>query len=380
MKILIIDALGSKLIAFYDLKLCESLSELNNNVTLWVPTIYKFTSKKFNIQKSSLHNDRELNVFYRTLHYIFWLFRVIFFSYKWKPEIIHWQFGFFSFFDFICLKILKIRKKWKNILTIHDIEPAHLRFNNLFFRKPFFRQFNGLISHSNEAKRFFLKWIGSINKRTRINVIPFGPFIFNRAKNLSESQIRKLFNISKNGPIILTLGTINENKDYVKCLNIIFSVQKKLPFINYIIAGSTGEEIVRKLIKTKFKAPFPEKIIIINKFLTDEEVDLLHSIADISLLIYKSSATSGAAIKSICSGVPVLCNNLPGFSACIKNNENGMILSNDNEKDSQKIYDVLINREILDSLKRGAKNSYKDYTWQDIATMHFNFYKEVLND
>lgn len=47
MKILIIDALGSKSIAFYDLKLCESLSELNNNVTLWVPTIYKFTSKKF---------------------------------------------------------------------------------------------------------------------------------------------------------------------------------------------------------------------------------------------------------------------------------------------------------------------------------------------
>jgi len=311
------------------------------------------------------------------MNYLFWLIKLIFFSSKWKPDIIHWQFGFFPLFDLLCIRILKMKRDIRMISTIHDVEPAHRSLNNLLFRRSFFSIFNGLVSHSEKSKKYFLKWMGPLKKISIIKIIPFGPFSFPDTKKFKNINIRKKFNIPQDGQIILSLGTINENKNLEKSLKIIFNLQRKMPLINYIIAGSSGGKSIQKLINLRDKSSFPKKIIIINKFLTDKEVDMLYFIADVSLHNYKTCATSAAAIQSLCMGVPVFCNKLPGFIACVENYINGLILPENNKEATEKIYKVIINRKLLDSLKKGAKNSYADYSWKDIAIMHVDFYSEL---
>jgi glycosyltransferase involved in cell wall biosynthesis len=162
-------------------------------------------------------------------------------------------------------------------------------------------------------------------------------------------------------------------------LTLVAELQKLCPALNFLIGGSSGGRDRSTLLKEKSKAPWPERIVILDRHLTDEEVDQAHRIADFSLLIYRVSATSGAAVRSLCAGVPVIANDRPGFRAVVKDGLNGFMAGEiDPASEARRIHRVLKDPEALKAMKENALTSYHGITWDRVALEHYHFYRELL--
>ena len=381
MKILMIDALGVLGLAFYDLRLCENLAAINSSdIILEVPRGYSYFSSRFIIRRNSRHMEKELWKLSRTWEYVKWLKGVVARAREWQPEIIHWQFGFFSLFDFLTTcRVKAALPQSRVVITIHDLRPGKPTFNQLFARKHFFRTADGVVVHSENARNDYLEWIRIAPKPMQLRTILYGPFDAPHLQDLSPEQVRSHFHLNHGGPVIIAIGSINENKDLAAGIKLVAELQKLCPTVNFFIGGSSGGQNLSALQEWKKQVSFPERIVILDRHLTDEEVDQVHRIAEFSLLIYKVSATSGAAIRSLCAGVPVICNDRPGFRAVVKDGLNGfMVKENDPVGEAHRIYQVLQNTVALKSMKEAAANSYRGVTWEQVAREHYSFYQELL--
>jgi len=383
MKILMIDALGVLGLAIYDLRLCESLAALNGgSVTLEVPEGFRFKSSCFTIRRGSRHMEKELGKLSRIWDYLKWLQGIAVRAREWQPDIIHWQLGFFPFFDLLVTRRLKAAiPRARVVITVHDARAGKPIFSNVFARKHFFRSADGVVAHSAEARKDYQHWIGGLARPAPVTVILHGPYDAPESSDLSPGDIRRHFGLDSQGPVIISIGSINENKDFATCFKLVAELQKKCPGVNFLIGGSSGGEDLSPLFEWQRQVPSPEKIVILDRYLTDDEVDQAHRIADFSLLIYKLSATSGAAIRSLCAGVPVIGNDRPGFRAVIQDGWNGFVVKeNDTESEAQRIYQFLQNPEVFKTMKENAQATYQEVTWEQVAREHYNFYQELMGN
>lgn len=381
MKILMIDALGVLGQAMYDLRLCENLAALNgNNIVLEVPECFRYSSYLFSIRRSSKHMERELGKVRRTWEYLKWLKGLAARARQWQPDIIHWQFGFFSLFDYFTTRYLQAAlPQTRVVTTLHDARPVRPTWNNVIARKHFFRTADGVVVHSEEARNDYRRWTGALARLAQVKVILHGPYDAPKSLDLSHGDIRRHFGLDSQGPVIISIGSINENKDFPRGLKLVAELQKLDPQVNFFIGGSSGGRDLSALQKWKKQAAAPVKIVIMDRYLTDDEMDQAHSIADFSLLIYKISSTSGAAVCSLCAGVPVICNDRPGFRAVVKDSLNGfMVKEDDPVGEARRIYQFLQNPGAMKFLKKNALASFQGITWDQVAREHFNFYQELL--
>jgi len=380
MKILMVDACACHSLGYYDLKLCRSLASLKEiEVHLVVPRDFKQKSREIEITTYSAHMNKHLNKPKRIFEYLKWLSVVFRLTKKFKPQIIHWQMGFFCLLDF--LLSYSIRAWYKNIIfvvTIHDVKPVHPTFNNTFLRKKFFSFFDGFIFHSEDAKDEFIAWHNISN--LIFTIIPHGPLL-RRANKAQRQDVFRKYQIPMNEPVILSLGTINTNKDYKACLTLISEMQRIKSNINYLIAGFGDNQYATYIRNEIQKTTYPSRIKFVNRELLDEEVVLLHQISDFALYLYKNCTTSGAAIHSLCLGTPVICNGLPGLRSIVKDYDNGLIACPESpQRTARKIVDVLNKSQLMKRLRDNALNSYKNVTWNEVAWKHFTFYKQLLEN
>lgn len=376
-----IDALGCLGQAMYDFHLCQNLSGINGTeVALQVPLGYQFEGDGFLVLRHSRHMEQQLGKARRIREYLKWLGAISGYAKEWRPDIIHWQFGFFSLFDMLLNRHLNSAlPKTKVVITVHDTNPARPTLNNIIARRAFFKGADGIVVHSQEAAKDYPRWIKRSEQEQKIQVIPHGPYPSYDGSKYQTQEIRSAFGIPKEGPVLITIGSINENKGIVGSISIISELQKLQPSANYVIAGSAGNRPVNGILEARSKSFDPERIHVINRYLADEEIEMLHQIADFSLLIYKTSATSGAAIRSLCSGVPVICNQQPGFCAIVKDGANGLILEGISpEENAQKILAAFRDENRLRQMKERSLSTYEGLTWDQIALMHHRLYEEIL--
>jgi glycosyltransferase involved in cell wall biosynthesis len=324
--------------------------------------------------------EKNLSKFARIREYVKWLKGITCRAKLWQPQIIHWQFGFFSFLDYMTTRYLRDKSpRARVVITLHDARPVKPTINNVFARKSFFRTADGIIVHSEDARRDFQGWFGATAQPLRVKIIAHGPYSAPKFQDSSPDQIRGHFGLAPRGPVIIAIGSINENKDLGAGIRLVNELQKLCPEVNLFIGGSSGGQDLSPLEEFKKQALFPEKIVILDRYLSDEEVDQAHRIADFSLLFYKVSATSGAAIRSMCAGVPVICNDRPGFRAVVKDGLNGFMVKEDNPSwEARRISQALEDSETLTAMKKSALTSYQDVTWDQVAQEHLTYYKELL--
>ena len=376
-----IDALGILGQSFYDLRLCENLTSFNGrDIILEVPVGYQYASSLFSINRSSRHMEKQLGKVSRIREYVTWLKRIAVRARQWQPDIIHWQFGLFCLFDYLIIRYLQSQlPKSRIVITLHDARSGKPTWNHVIARKRFFRSANGVVVHSEEARNNYLKWIGPVSQSEAVRVILHGPYDTPASPNLSSNEIRRHFGLDPQGSVIISIGSINKNKDFSRGVKLVGELQKLCPTVNFLIAGTSAGYDMNVLQKERNQAPSPERIVIMDRYLTDDEVDQAHCIADFSLLIYNASVTSGAAVRSLCGGVPVICNDCPGFRAVVIDGKNGIMVDENNPAaEAPRIHQTLKNPETLNDMKEKALASYQGITWDQVALKHYNFYRELL--
>ena len=113
-------------------------------------------------------------------------------------------------------------------------------------------------------------------------------------------------------------------------------------------------------------------------FVPDDELSFLYSGAAIFVFPSLYEGFGIPPLEAMASGIPVICANIPPMSKIIKNG--GLTFKLNDSKDlSNKIIELLNNREQLAKLRQNGLEIVKDYSLKHIAHTYVEYIKEIKN-
>lgn len=259
--------------------------------------------------------------------------------------------------------LLKFVVRKPFVYTVHD--PEHHEGISLYFKIPesLIRIMpDGMIVHTKSGKEYLSnkkKFIGPIG------TIPIGIFSMFNSKIADEG---------KEENEILFFGRIEPYKGLDVLLSSAPIIFNKLPNWKIVIAGNGSLRPYKDLINDK-------RIMVINRYIRDEEVQQLMRRAKIIALPYKSATQSGIVPIAYAFGKPVIATNVGGLPDVVINEKTGLIIPpNDKHALADAVIRLANDEEFRQHL---AKNGYKmgqtEMNWSKIAKSHLAFYNSILN-
>ena len=369
----------------YESSLClaKSIAELGTSVDYYaivdmhhdkgsVPGInYHKANKLPGLIKLTPENAPEICSFYEELPVNLFLFRIVSFSNKLK------------LFNKIVFKYVleKIKAKkydaidivgqwpWVEILhngllgenithTVHEIGNHYNGFLSTPFLETIIQDRSKVILHSKATLTRFRAL--DKNENCKSYYIPFGKFetlmLYRK-----QTELKVIFNNSY--PVFLFYGFIKPYKGLDLLKQACKILNKKDIHFNLIIAGA-GEDASLPYFASM------NNCIVINRFLTDDEMMYLNEISDVVLLPYKTASQSGIIPTSFMFGNPIIATKVGALTESIKDGENGILVKPDDAVTFANAMQSLINdKNLMSTLKRGAETYGKgdEYDWHTIA-------------
>ncbi|MEN6460262.1 MAG: glycosyltransferase family 4 protein [Syntrophomonas sp.] len=208
-------------------------------------------------------------------------------------------------------------------ICIHDITPhltndvVHLlrRRVNLLLIKRSYGCVDHIICLSSSGKAAFKKLYAEYEGKTF--VMPLGAHL------VTEEQVRP-GELHESIKYVLFFGRIDAYKG-VDFLVEEFTSHPLSDDIKLVIAGKGA---VDKATRAKMKT---DRILFLNRFIRDEEMNWLFSHCITVVLPYKEASQSGVLPIAYHYGKPVLVSDLPGLTENVIENETGLIYRNKNE-------------------------------------------------
>ena len=305
-----------------------------------------------------------------------------------KSDIIHIQheFGLFgclyrgkicglaSYLLYLILSIIKIKRKFKIITTMHEVYEREKVRNPI--RKIFYRlrewpiRFSDLIIvHTNKAKSELMS-----RMKKKIVVIPHGSYqtpIF-----LDEIESKKKLGLEDK--FILTIfGFIHRKKGYEKIIKILPKLENTI----LIIAGEPAPwdidyvNFLKDMIK---HMNLEKKVVMLAKFIEEENIPIIFNASDIILLPYDEITQSGVLSMALAYRKPVIASKLPAFLEIAQ--EYGCIeLAETEEEWYNKIKEILHSKEKRNLLKKASQKYWENTNWKNVAKLHLNLYIDLIN-
>ncbi|AGP83271.1 exostosin [Alteromonas mediterranea MED64] len=192
-----------------------------------------------------------------------------------------------------------------------------------------------------------------LDSESNIEIIEHGLYSNYYPNSISKDEARLNLGLSKNGTVISTLGQVREYKNLPDKVDAISSVNQSLAEnIQYLIAGKIS------CIKTLEKLKDNSEVLVENRFIKDEEVQVFLNASDFILLSYRDILTSGSFFQAVTFNKPVLSPALGSLQYYVCDGVNGYLYS-----DSHKFADYLqrISADDLDSKVNCSKIQFRDW-------------------
>lgn len=187
---------------------------------------------------------------------------------------------------------------------------------------------------------------------------------------LYEKSIEMNLNLKPNKPTLLFYGFIKPYKGLDTLAEAYEILGSFTSSFNLIIAGA-GSDPSLEYFKKK------TEVVVLNRFLTDEEMMHLNRISDIVLLPYHSASQSGIVLTSFMFGNPIISTKVGALSETIKNEENGLLVNPNSPKEfADAIKRLVVDEKLYKRLRQGALTfgHGDEYDWNNIAKRTLNFY------
>jgi glycosyltransferase involved in cell wall biosynthesis len=172
--------------------------------------------------------------------------------------------------------------------------------------------------------------------------------------------------------VLLFFGRISKYKGVDALLNTFNSLHKQLPNLKLIIAGKGNieydfPESLKKLIDNR--------LIILNRFITNEELVQLMQITDVVVCPYLDATQSGVVMTSFAFNKKVISTRVGGLHEPITENQNGYTYSLYDEKGLENI--------IINLVNTGINNSFflkEEYQAKYNAAKLTEVYKQLMEN
>jgi glycosyltransferase involved in cell wall biosynthesis len=312
-----------------------------------------------NINRSVL--DKILNI---VRYYI----RVIIFIIRNRNATIH-MIGIFRkehlIFEGIIFNYLLKILSYKYIYTVHNILP-HNKENSRYYKymyKLIYKAPDLLLAHTEKIKESLVKLYGVPEGKIKVISIGINEEIALTAIDKQRARIR--LDLNKNDNVLLFFGNIEEYKGLDLLIRAIDKIQNRQ--LKLIIAGRfINREYRNKIYKLCCKSVSCNKIIIYDKFIPNEEIELLFKACDAIVLPYRNIDQSGVLFLALRFGLPIIASDAGSLGMYI-DNDIGIIVKSNSVSELVHGINKFYNK--IDSFKRqNIIHKSAKYKWDNICS------------
>ena len=236
-----------------------------------------------------------------------------------------------------------------------------------YLEKQLFNKHKNIITISNSSKSDLIKYYKIEEKYIKVISIGVDVIKFNPSKRSKE--IREKYGNN----ILLFSGLMVPRKRVPVLLEAMTYVIKKIPDAKLIL---TGKGRFLNYYKKLSKSLGIEKNTIFLGFVEDDELLQYYASSDIFVFPSEKEGFGQVLLEAMASGTPVICANKPPMPEIVGNGGRTFKL-NDPKDLSQKIIELLNNRNELANLRKNALKIAKNYDWAHITEIYNNYIKKI---
>ena len=210
--------------------------------------------------------------------------------------------------------------------------------------------------------------------KEKIVIIPNG--IDPNYANVSwtKDEAKRIIGIPVNHKVVLFVGSLAAFKGPHILLKAMKEVITKVPNTIAILVGPWKDR--KDTLKNLVKKLGIENHVIFTGPLPHDKLKLYYRAADVFVLPSFSEGFPHVLLEASLFGLPLVVSNLKELEAIVIDGFNGLFAEKGNAKDfAEKITKLLIDDKLREKLGRNSKNSFKRYSWQEIADRYIKLYK-----
>lgn len=266
--------------------------------------------------------------------------------------------------------IIRKNRHSKIICLADNIIPHEHRTGDRALTNYFIQRIDGLIAMSKsvltEAKTF--------RKDLNLAFCPH-PIFDNYGERLPFEVAKQKLNLDVNTNYLLFFGFIRDYKGLDLLLNAFTDERLRKFQVKLLIAGEyySSPEPYLELIK---KNNMADLIELRTDFISDEEVNLYFSAADMVVQPYKSATQSGVTQIGYHFNKPMLVTNVGGLAEIIPDGKIGYVV----EPDSQNIADALVDfyeNERMNEFEANIVEEKKKFSWTNMVNTFLSVYNHT---
>ena len=267
-------------------------------------------------------------------------------------------------------RIVKKNNKTKIIAIVDNFIPHEKRIGDQTLSKYFTNSVDAFITMSKAV----LNDISKINSTKIIRFTPH-PIYDIYGKLFEKSTAIEKLNLSNKNKYILFFGLIRDYKGLDLLLDAMKNEEIKQLGIKLIVAGEFYSNEEKYLAQIK-ENNIEDNVILVSKFIPDNEVGLYFSASDLIVQPYKTATQSGVTQIAYHFNKPMLVTNVGGLPEIVPNNKCGYVVNKSANEISNSIIDFYINNKEKHFAPFIEKEKEK-YEWNKLTATIFNIFNEL---
>ena len=157
----------------------------------------------------------------------------------------------------------------------------------------------------------------------------------------------------------------------IRALNIF--IDKNLNFRDKIVCEIVGDGPTDQELRDLVKEFDLEDIIDFSGWMDRKDLSAKYQSADVLVLSSDDEGMPNVILEAMASGLPVIATRIAGNEELIKNNQNGYLISREESVVlAEYLYNLIINRDLLEDFGRQSLELVKSYSWRDISRRYLN--------
>lgn len=261
----------------------------------------------------------------------------------------------------------RVGKKTKVISVLDNVIPHELKFYDGMLTNYYLNQNHGFVVMSEAVKKDLLQFLPKA--KYLFHQHPLYNHFGEKADVLGSK--RKL-NIPLDKKVILFFGFI---RDY-KGLYLLIDAMAKLSNEYVLVIAGEVYGSFDKYQKQIESLGIQDKIVLHVRYISDSEVPLFFSAANVCVLPYKSATQSGITSIAYHFDLPLIATNTGGLAESIHHNKTGIIVSPDSTQIAQAI-DHYFSEHLESIFRNEITKLKKQLSWESLADSIVEFSKTL---
>lgn len=282
----------------------------------------------------------------------------------WQPDLLIMKYWMSFFAPSLGYISNKIGKQAKTLAILDNVIPHEKRFFDSAFTNYFLKHTQLYVAMSEKVKNDLL----SLKPEANVTILPHP--LYNHFGNLIDTkEARKKLQINQDKKTLLFFGFI---RDYKGLDMLIDSMELLDNSYQLIIAGESYgnyDKYKEQIEKSSRKTDIHQHV----RYISDQEVPLFFSAADVCVLPYRSATQSGITGISYHFNLPMIATDVGGLAEIIHHEKTGIISPEASSKSITKSIQSFFSDTSTAKYRNNIMELKKELSWEEMASKIIEF-------